>query len=272
LPPILGDRDRLQQVVWNLLSNGVKFTDRGGMVEVRLFRDAQHLTLTVSDTGRGIEPEFLPHVFDLFSQAGAAGTKRHAGLGLGLALVKQLVELHGGTVKADSAGTGRGTILTIALPVPGSMQVTRAAVTRRGPLTGLTILAVDDTADARDLLQAQLEGQGATVIVAESSEAAIAWLEHARGPEAPAVIVADLAMPREDGFAFIRRVRGLARGEGGRIPAIALTGYAGAESRTVALHVGYDAYLVKPFDIERLVAAIVALVNRPPSPEAAAER
>jgi len=264
LPRIDADGDRLQQVVWNLLSNAVKFTDAGGTVDVRLDRTPDGIVLTVADTGTGITPEFLPHVFERFRQADPSTTRRHGGLGLGLALVRHLVELHGGTVGVDSAGIGHGTTFWVELPTSksgtsGKRLSADAGSPRRdwvAPLTGLTILAVDDEPDARDFLQAEMERLGAQVTVAGSCVEALGLLEK-RSAADPVVVVADVGMPGEDGYAFIHKLRDLDLTRGRQTPAIALTAYARPEDRARALTAGYHQHVAKPVDIELLVRAIL---------------
>jgi signal transduction histidine kinase/CheY-like chemotaxis protein len=264
LPRIDGDGDRLQQVVWNLLSNAVKFTESGGTVDVRLDRTADGILLTVTDTGMGITREFLPHVFERFRQADPSTTRRHGGLGLGLALVRHLVELHGGTVGVDSEGIGEGTKFWVRLPMSKSMTSSRRVMIddgvprseRAAPLTGLTILAVDDEPDARDFLQTEMERMGAHVTVATSCSEALRLLEK-RGDADPVVVIADVGMPGEDGYVFIEKLRHLDNARGRQTPAIALTAYARPEDRARALTAGYHQHVAKPVDLEILVRAIL---------------
>jgi signal transduction histidine kinase/ActR/RegA family two-component response regulator len=264
LPRIDGDGDRLQQVVWNLLSNAVKFTDAGGTVDVRLDRTPEGIMLSVIDTGMGITPEFLPHVFERFRQADPSTTRRHGGLGLGLALVRHLVELHGGTVAVHSEGIGHGTKFSVTLPMSKSGASLRRANTEdrsprsdwEAPLTGLTILAVDDEPDARDFLQTEMERLGAQVTVAASCTDALRLLEK-QGNGDSVVVVADVGMPGEDGYAFIQKVRDLDRARGWQTPAVALTAYARPEDRARALTAGYHQHVAKPVDMDLLVRAIL---------------
>jgi signal transduction histidine kinase/CheY-like chemotaxis protein len=264
LPRIDGDGDRLQQVVWNLLSNAVKFTESGGTVDVRLDRTPAGIVLTVADSGMGITPEFLPHVFERFRQADPSTTRRHGGLGLGLALVRHLVELHGGLVGVDSGGIGRGTKFWVELPTSRAgtpaKRVDAADGSRHpegaAPLTGLTILAVDDEPDARGFLQAELERLGAQVTMATSCAQALDLLAERRDGRR-VVVIADVGMPGEDGYVFIKRLRDLDLARGEQTPAIALTAYARPEDRARALTAGYQHHIAKPVDIDLLVRAVL---------------
>lgn len=269
---VRGDPARLQQVVWNLLSNAIKFTPRGGRASVTLRRVDSHVEIVVEDTGRGISPGFLPHVFERFRQEDASTTRAQGGLGLGLAIVRHLVELHGGTVSASSDGEGTGAAFTVALPVSALRQAPEHPTQRHpapepadsmGPsLTGLRVLVLDDDADTRDLLERVLAHAGATVFVSASSSEAIALLEH----EAPAfdAVISDIGMPGEDGFAFLRRMRQVHEVQGlpRRVPAIALTAFARSEDRTRALRAGFQAHIAKPAEPEELVACVASLTGR----------
>jgi PAS domain S-box-containing protein len=272
---ITGDPQRLQQIVWNLLSNAVKFTPQGGRVELSLTRVDPHLRLTVRDTGKGIAREFLPEVFDRFRQADSSSTRRHGGLGLGLALVKHLTELHGGTIRAESEGEGLGATFTVDLPLravlsmpPSPLEPTVGAAPADGSprpansLAGLRILVVDDQAEARDLLAAVLAQQGAEVHTRSSAEEALACLKDA----AADVLLCDIGMPGEDGYAVVRKLRALEAARGiplaRRLPAIALTAYAGPDDRLRALTAGFQTHLAKPVDPVELIAAIAGLVLR----------
>jgi signal transduction histidine kinase/ActR/RegA family two-component response regulator len=266
LPPITGDPGRLQQVVWNLLANSIKFTPTGGRVEIFLKCAASDLELTVSDNGAGIAPDFLPHVFERFRQADSSTTRKHGGLGIGLALVKHLVELHGGTVRASSPGLTQGATFVITLPLHSSPSVVRDEVfppagdTERSEslrLDGITVLAVDDEADSRDVVSRILRHCGATVVLAESAERAFALLQETR----PAVLVCDVGMPEEDGYALLRRVRNLPAERGGTTPAIALTAFARGEDRVRALRAGFQMHLAKPIDPAELVLVLLSLVK-----------
>ena len=269
-----GDPARLQQVVWNLLSNAVKFTEGGGLVQVRLARAGEDVEIAVSDTGPGIAPEFLPHVFERFRQADQKTTRQHGGLGLGLAIVRHLVELHGGAVRADSPGEeGRGATFTVRLPaMPGLRREApdehaRPAVRDTLPadecperLDGLRVLVVDDEADTREMLRVGLTRCGAEVTTASSAPEALEAL--ARG--APEVLISDIGMPGEDGYELIRRVRALPPEGGGRVPAVALTAYARAEDRLRALRAGYQMHLSKPVELAELTSVIASLTRRAP--------
>ena len=267
---VSGDPDRLQQVAWNLISNAIKFTPRGERVIVRLERVESHIEFTVSDTGKGIAPEFLPHVFDRFRQADATPTRAHGGLGLGLAIVRQLVELHGGTVRVDSAGEGQGSTFTVSLPlvaVRGTADDAEAAQRQAFTLPefdcppqlgGLRVLAVDDEAETLELLQVILEGCGARVRTANSAAAALAAMTE----EAFDVLISDIGMPEEDGYSFIAQVRALDRERGGKIPAAALTAYASEEDRIRTLRSGFQIHVPKPVSPSELVAVVANLADR----------
>lgn len=264
---LMGDPTRLQQVVWNLLSNAVKFTPRGGRVQLMAHRRDSALVLTVADTGQGIAPSFLPHVFERFRQAEGSFTRRHGGLGLGLAIVRHVVELHGGSVEASSGGEGLGATFRVQLPLsvpltpsavfaPIRTDATRAGSIRCPPeLAGLKVLLVLDEEDARDFFSALLERCQAEARVAGSAVEGLKTLKSWR----PHVLVADLGMPGEDSFDFIARVRGLPATEGGRTPAIALTAYARVEDRTRALLAGFTARITKPVEPTELLALIAAV-------------
>ncbi|HYY96225.1 MAG TPA: ATP-binding protein, partial [Pyrinomonadaceae bacterium] len=268
---VTGDPVRLQQVVWNLLSNAIKFTPRGGRVLVRMERVNSHVEITVSDTGAGIAPEFLPHVFDRFRQADQRTTRQHGGMGLGLAIVRHLVELHGGTVRAESAGEGQGSTFTVLLPVAPVYQVavegarvhpaardTMPSFDCADRLDGLRVLVVDDEPDTRELLKAGLGQCGAEVTVAGSAVEALAAISGG----APDLLISDIGMPDEDGYDLIRRVRELPAESGGKVPAIALTAYARTEDRLQALRAGYQMHVPKPVEMAELVAVAASLVRR----------
>ncbi len=272
--PVSGDPDRLQQVVWNLVSNAIKFTPKNGRVQVRLERINSHVEITVSDTGKGIEPEFLLRVFDRFRQADQTTTREFGGLGLGLAIVRQLVELHGGTVEAASAGAGQGTAFTVKLPVTilrHSDGASPDVIERRHPtigdelslpcppeLAGLRILVVDDDRDARELLVMLLGRCQAEVSVAASVGEALEAIEQAR----PDILVSDIGMPGEDGYTLIKKVRALSKDAGGDIPAIALTAYARVDDRMRALAAGFQMHVPKPIEPVELVMVIASLAGR----------
>ena len=258
---VLGDPDRLQQVVWNLLSNAAKFTEVGGTIEVRLENVADRARIAVRDTGKGIEPEFLPYVFDRFRQADASSSRREGGLGLGLALVRELVELHGGLVRATSEGAGKGAEFIVELPciVPahsgqGGPPRLKQGSPRRAQLDGVRALVVDENRDARELLTAVLESAGALVTAVESCDAALERLDTAGGRFD--VVVADIGMDPRDGYELIRRLRKLDSSRGGNVPAIAVTTCASPEDRTRTLAAGYQLHISKPIDATALVAAV----------------
>jgi PAS domain S-box-containing protein len=270
---IAGDPERLQQVVWNLLSNAVKFTPNGGRVQVRLGRANSRVEVAVSDTGAGIAPEFLPHVFDRFRQADMGTTRRHGGLGLGLAIVRHLVELHGGTVGAESAGEGLGTTFTVRLPVmkpsdaAGAAAGVVAAPSHFGAgdapaalpsLEGVKVLAVDDEPHGRALITEVLRRCGAEVVAVSSAREALEVLQAWR----PHVLLSDIGMPGMDGYMLIRRVRELSEEQGGRTPAAALTAYAGAEDRARSLSSGFQLHVAKPVEPAELAAVVASLAGR----------
>ena len=271
--PVSGDPSRLQQVVWNLLSNAVKFTPKGGRVQIRLERINSHTEITVSDTGKGISSEFLPYVFDRFRQADSSYTRVHGGLGLGLAITRQLVELHGGTVEAQSAGEGYGATFTVKLPITiskdlahyltGASEAAAPAATpvttgRPPALVGLRILIVDDEADASELLKIILSDWGAEVQAAGSAAEGLETLKRWR----PDVLISDIEMAYEDGYSLIAKVRVLPNEEGGQTPAIALTAHVRAEDRLRALSYGFDAHVSKPMEMAELATVIVSLARR----------
>jgi PAS domain S-box-containing protein len=266
--PISGDPDRLQQIVWNLVSNSVKFTPKGGRVQIRLERVNSHIEIVVSDTGIGIDKEFLPHVFERFRQKDAGSTRRTGGLGLGLSIVKHLVEMHGGSVHAASGGEDQGTTFTVRLPMmivqPGTVEKQHPLSERRNPLQqladldGVRVLAVDDDADALGLLKDVLEAAGAEVATASSAAAA---MEAIAAFEAD-VLVADIGMPDVDGYELIRQIRSSSDERVRDVPAAALTAFARSEDRTRALQSGFEMHLAKPVDPGELVASVATLVRR----------
>jgi signal transduction histidine kinase/CheY-like chemotaxis protein len=260
------DPARLQQVIWNLLTNAIKFTSAGGRVDIELRENATQVELLVSDNGQGIKPEFLPFVFDRFRQADASTTRRHGGLGLGLSIVKSLVELHGGSVDVQSPGEGQGSTFFVRLPLAPlqGQGVEEALVSIPAPqsevipeLTGLRILVVDDEADARTLARRVLEERGAHVTTVCSAAEAMATVDDSR---LPSVIISDIGMPEQDGYDLIKQMRALP-GDAGRVPAVALTALARAEDRKRALSAGYQKHVSKPVDPNELVAVIVSLVR-----------
>ena len=272
--PISGDPDRLQQVFWNLLSNAVKFTPKGGRIQLRLERINSHVEITVSDTGQGISPEFLPYVFDRLQQADSTTTRTHGGLGLGLAIVRHLVELHGGHVQVASAGEGQGTTFLVNLPITifrpeaTAQERVHPAVSDTAPLLdaprldGVKVLIVDDEADARALLATLLRQSGAVVTVVVSARQALATITQSSLAQRPDILVSDIGMPEEDGYMLMRQVRALTPAQGGSIPAIALTAYARTEDRIKALAAGFQAHVPKPVEPAEFMAVVVNLSER----------
>ena len=272
---VRGDPDRLQQVIWNLLSNAIKFTPKGGSVGVKLDRVGSDVHIRVSDTGQGIPAEFLPHVFERFRQADGSTTRTHGGLGLGLAVVRHLVEQHGGTVSVKSGGEHQGSTFSVSLPIvavsepghereqsrrhqaPGNAEPPRAM-----PLAGIRVLVVDDHEDARELVSMVLSQAGAETILAGSAEAALASFKR----EKPDVLISDIGMPDEDGFMLISRIRTLSAEEGGDIPAIALTAYATEEDRQRALGAGFENHVSKPIEPAELINAVAQISRKAVSP------
>jgi signal transduction histidine kinase/ActR/RegA family two-component response regulator len=265
LPSVMGDSDRILQVIWNLLSNAVKFTNTGGQVTLSLSTEARMVVLTVADTGHGIEAAFLPHVFERFKQADPSSSRRHGGLGLGLALVKELVALHGGTVSVASAGLNEGATFKVRLPARRrdetlSRRPPKEAVAARGALRGLRVLVVEDDPDANEILVSTITEEGGTGVSASSVDEALLLLRQGQG-ESPHVIVSDIGMPDHDGYSFLRSLRALPSDCGGAVPVIAVTAYATPEDRAAALRAGFDAHLGKPFRPDALVAAILRAVE-----------
>ncbi|HEV8483029.1 MAG TPA: response regulator [Blastocatellia bacterium] len=266
---ITGDPDRLQQIVWNILSNAIKFTPHGGTVEVRLQRADPHVRVTVSDNGKGIGVEYLPYIFDRFRQVDSSSTRRHGGLGLGLSLVRHLVELHGGTVYAESPGEGQGATFTVNLPLRAVRVVPADGESfGYGPpggawaLDGVWVLVVDDEADARELVTTLLEQHGASVTAVASAAEALAALTDGEADRKPDVLVSDISMPDVDGYALIRRVRELAPSEGAGIPAIALTAYGRSIDRIRALSAGFQMHMPKPVEPAELITIVASLTGR----------
>jgi signal transduction histidine kinase/BarA-like signal transduction histidine kinase len=268
LGPLLGDATRLQQVLWNLLSNAVKFTPKGGWAELRAERAESQALIRVSDSGKGIDPAFLPFIFDRFRQADSSTTRSEGGLGLGLAIVRHVVELHGGTVEATSPGVGQGATFTVRVPLAAVREPrrtiealrTQGAADRRhwNLLEGVRLLVVDDEPDARDAISAVLASAGASVATAGSVREALAAIHH----EPPDVIVSDIAMPIEDGFALIRELRAQP-GAAAPIRALALTAYAGEHAAEQVSDAGFDAYLSKPIEAAKLILAVSSLSRAP---------
>jgi CheY-like chemotaxis protein len=267
---VSGDPDRLRQILWNLCANAIKFSDKRGRVQVRLERVNSHIEVTVSDNGIGISPEFLPHLFERFSQADAGTARLHGGLGLGLAICRHLVELQGGRISAHSDGPGRGSTFRVVLPVrsvhpqadDGIRQHPATPTHDRAPqipeLSGVQILVVDDDQDSLALSREILETTGATVITADSGQNALEKLHRNRAN----VLIADLGMPTMDGFAFIAQVRESADPEIRKIPAAALTAFARSEDRVRAMQSGFEVHLSKPIDPVELMATAASLARR----------
>jgi two-component system CheB/CheR fusion protein len=272
---VLGDADRLQQVVWNLLSNAIKFTPAGGRVEVTLSAIENHAQLQISDTGKGIRPDFLPYIFDRFHQGDSTSAKANQGLGLGLSIVRHLVELHGGTVQADSPGEGQGTTMTVRLPLRSLPPELASTINLKsnvlvGPLNasndivpsleGLHVLVVDDRIDTRDLLEFVLQSYGAEVVTVESARSAIVAMNE--NPGRYDVLISDIGMPEDDGYFLIREVRSLAAEAGGEILAVALTAYATDKEREMAMEAGFQRHMVKPLEPVVLGLMVANLVGR----------
>ncbi len=257
---VAGDADRLQQVVWNLLSNAVKFTPSGGRVDVSLTEAAASYTITVRDTGIGIPPEFLPRMFDRFLQADGSTTRQHGGLGLGLAIVRDLVVMHGGRVEASSAGPGHGATFSVVLPQLLTSRAPAGGVLSPSEtrLDGLSVLVVDDDPEARDVAAAALTGAGAVVCTAADAQAALGQLEL----EDFDALVCDIAMPDVDGYTLLRRIRALELERGRFLPAVALTAYASADDQARAHAVGYQGFVSKPFEFSALVTAVGSAAGR----------
>ncbi|HEY9804730.1 MAG TPA: ATP-binding protein [Leptolyngbyaceae cyanobacterium] len=262
---VMGDSARLQQVVWNLLSNAVKFTPNGGKIKVYLEQVDNYAQVVVSDTGKGISPEFLPYVFDYFRQADSSSTRKFGGLGLGLAIVRKIVEIHGGTVTAQSDGEEQGATFTVRLPMLSEDEVSvtdeqyhSASLEANSlPLVGIKTLIVDDDADSRDFLAFILEQEGAEVSLAASALEALQLLPKIK----PDVLVSDISMPEMNGYTLIRQVRTWTKEQGGQIPAIALTAFARQYDREQALQAGYQLHLPKPLNADELIAAVAKLVD-----------
>ena len=270
-PSISGDPDRLQQIIWNLLSNAIKFTPAGGNIHVRLRRVDSEAEISIADSGIGIDPQFLPHAFDRFRQANSAMTRMHGGLGLGLSIVRELVELHEGSAQVHSEGQGKGATFIIRLPVagpkntnlsektsPAGLSDKLAALTSQTSLDGLKILVVDDEKDTRDFVRAVLEKCGSEVTTASSAAEALGMLETQR----PDFLISDLGMPGEDGYSLIGRVRALPADQGGQTPALALTAYARTGDRLRVLRSGFQIHVPKPVEPTELIVAVASLAGR----------
>src|SRR5215211_6988022 len=262
LGAISADSARLHQIVWNSLSNAVKFTPQGGQITIRLEQDGTHAKFTVKDTGQGIDPEFLPRVFDRFRQADSSTTRSFGGLGLGLAIVRHLVELHGGTVSAQSDGVNKGATFTATFPLLADraepVTIPEISTTDNYSLDGLRVLLVDDEPEARQIISTVITRTGAEVKTCESAHEALAKLSEWK----PDVILSDIAMPEEDGYSFIKQVRSLPHDKGGDIPAAALTAYARDIDRRQALAAGYQMHIAKPIGASQLVTMIARLAGR----------
>jgi two-component system, chemotaxis family, CheB/CheR fusion protein len=277
---VLGDPDRLQQVLWNLLSNAIKFTPAGGQVEITLESVNQQAQIRVSDTGQGIPADLLPWIFDRFRQGDSSTTKASQGLGLGLAIVRQLVELHGGTIEAESAGKGQGTTMTVKFPLrspsledtlpthlePATEELDtedssnvwiNAPIAKTPSLAGFSILVVDDEENCRVLMKCMLEEFGAEVLVVASVSEAIAALTE--NPGQYDVLLSDIGMPEEDGYSLIRQIRAFSAEAGGQIPAVAITAYVSDQERQMAIEAGFQAHIAKPVDIDPLIVIIANL-------------
>jgi signal transduction histidine kinase/CheY-like chemotaxis protein len=257
---VCGDSTRLQQIMWNLLSNAIKFTPKGGEVEIRLeeINDMAHAIVT--DTGKGIDPHFLPHIFESFRQEDVSITRKYGGLGLSLTIVRSLVEAHGGTIFAESKGEGQGARLTVCLPLlEAEPQISESdELPESEPdLTGIRVLTVDDGADTREYLTVFLTQYGAEVLSVASAAEALVSLESFQ----PDVLVSDIGMPEMDGYALLQQIRSLPASQGGQVPAIALTAYASEEDRQRALLCGFQNHISKPLDLKRLVQAVSDLAR-----------
>jgi len=262
--PVAGDPLRLQQVVANLLSNAVKFTPSGGRIEVRLASTGSHAEIQVADTGQGIAPEFLPRLFERFSQADSSTTRRHGGIGLGLAIVKALVERHGGTVQAESRGLGKGATFTVRIPFLPSYVVEKIGFrdqetsgARPTRLDGISVLLAEDDVDGRQVLKLILEIAGAKVEAVATVRAALRALDGLP----PDVLISDIGMPDEDGYALIRYLRAREVDRGGNTPAIALTGYVGSDDRARLLASGFQVFIRKPVEPSDIIAAVASLAD-----------
>jgi signal transduction histidine kinase/CheY-like chemotaxis protein len=261
--PVLADPDRLRQIVWNLVANAIKFTPAGGQVQVQLGLDGREVAITVTDNGVGIVTDFLPHVFDRFRQANASSTRAHGGLGLGLALVRHLTELHGGSVSAESSGEGRGATFRVKLPLltPESTDEASRGAVGDAKLAGVRVLVLDDDPDLLEVIRAVLVREKARVIAVPTAQEAF---EHVQRLDAD-VLISNLRVPGEDGYALIRRIRALGPERGGGIAAVALTGYVGTEDRQTAFLAGFQAHLAKPVEPTQLIAVVAGLAGHPRS-------
>jgi CheY-like chemotaxis protein len=255
---VLGDPDRLQQVVWNLIVNATKFTPAGGSITLKLARVGPAAVIKVTDTGEGIAPELLPFIFDRFTQGDVSATRPHGGLGLGLSIVRHIVELHGGRVEAESDGRGFGACFSVHLPVRAIQQPADDAQRHAQPLSGVKVLVVDDDADARESVSLALAQCGAKTAAVGSAREALQMLHEFR----PDVLVSDIGMPGEDGYAFIRRVRAISAHDVAHVPAVALTAYCQPEDERRALLAGYQKFVPKPVEPDELAAVVRTLLER----------
>jgi PAS domain S-box-containing protein len=258
---VSGDNVRLQQIIWNLLTNAVKFTPSGGRIDIRLEQINDQAQITITDTGKGISPDFLPHIFESFRQEDASVTRKHGGLGLGMAIVYQLVEAHGGTVTADSPGEGKGATFTVRLPlinVNSKADQSSPWPEQNLDLTGIRVLIIDDDPDSRELISMVIAQAGAEATTVASAAEFLNVLESFQ----PDVVVSDIGMPEVDGYTLLRQVRSLSPDQGGQVPAIALTAYAGEIDRQQAIAAGFQKHIVKPIEPDKLVVAIVSLLSR----------
>jgi CheY-like chemotaxis protein/anti-sigma regulatory factor (Ser/Thr protein kinase) len=265
---VSGDADRLQQVVWNVLSNAAKFTPAGGKVEISVGQTPTHVEIQVKDTGPGIDPNFLPHVFERFRQADGSTTRTHGGIGLGLAIVRHLVELHGGTIAVENREAESGAVFTIRLPLPSgelnAEALAEAASLRKESqsdqpsLEGLRILVVDDEIDALDLIGVELAQHGAKIVGVGSAEEALEALEQVEFD----LLICDIGMPKTDGYALIRQIRKQEEGSDRRIPAVALTAYARVQDRMQAIMSGFSTHVAKPVEANELITVVASLVGR----------
>jgi two-component system CheB/CheR fusion protein len=264
---VMGDIERLQQVLWNLLSNAIKFTPAGGRVEITLSQVDNQAQIQVKDSGKGIAAELLPHIFEQFYQVDSSSTKTNKGLGLGLAIVQHLVDLHGGTVQAESLGEGQGTTMTVRLPLynapatsPSILETSGNASSHPLTLKGLQILAVDDQIDLLETLRIVLERYGAEVLAVTTARETIAALSDR--PNQYDVLITDIGMPEEDGYFLIQQVRSRSAEAGGQIPAIALTGYTREADQQQAIAAGFQRHVAKPCDFVQLVAIVADLAKQ----------
>lgn len=259
--PVHIDPSRFHQIIWNLLTNALKFTPKAGQIHVTLRRIDSSVLLQISDSGEGIDEEFLPHVFERFKQADTSNTRRHGGLGVGLTIVKYLVELHGGTVSAESEGRGKGATFSVRLPVPALRSIVRVGrqqeVRDKGELKSARILIVEDEADTREMLEYALKQRGARPVCAHSAKLALRMIQNHRYD----LIISDIGMPEVDGYTFMRKIRSL-KSPAANLPAIALTAYAGEEDRTLAIESGFNAHLPKPVALAELVRVAGKLIGQ----------